>query len=461
VVSSVLSGSVPAVARDETPDGSTKAALDTSSVTLPGDTLWSKRFSRPGLDIADDLGVSPDGSTVYVTGESQSPMSALDYVTVAYDAATGVTLWSRRYSRPGDDGAMALGVSPDGSKVFVTGLSEDPTSGYYDYATVAYDAATGTTLWATRYTRSRHDLPTSLGVSPDGSRVFVTGFSYGSTGVPDYATVAYDASTGARLWSRRYMGWGGYDRAVALGVSPDGSEVFVTGESEGSTDARDYATVAYDASTGAKLWVRRFTGQGHDDTASALGVSPDGSEVYVTGQSYGSAGPDYATVAYDASTGAQLWVKRYTFQGDDIARALGVSADGSKVFVTGHSFDSTRGDYDYATVAYDASTGAQLWVKRYNLGEDDEATALRVSPDGFQVFVTGYSYGSTSDADYATVAYDASTGAQLWVQRYIRPNPDFANSLGVSPDGSRVFVTGYSEGTTSDLDYATVAYSVT
>jgi len=55
--------------------------------------------------------------------------------------------------------------------------------------------------------------------------------------------------------------------------------------------------------------------------------------------------------------------------------------------------------------------------------------------------------------------------ARLWVRRYIGPandSPDNATALALSPDGSRVFVTGWSEGSTtvSDLDYATVAYSV-
>jgi hypothetical protein len=86
-----------------------------------------------------------------------------------------------------------------------------------------------------------------------------------------------------------------------------------------------------------------------------------------------------------------------------------------------------------------------------------------VSPDGSQVFVTGYSTRSTIGIyDYATVVYDASTGAQLWAKRYNGPanGSDIANDLGVSPDGSGVFVTGRSPGSTSGLDYATVAYSV-
>jgi hypothetical protein len=53
------------------------------------------------------------------------------------------------------------------------------------------------------------------------------------------------------------------------------------------------------------------------------------------------------------------------------------------------------------------------------------------------------------------VAYSASTGAQLWVTS----NP--GGNLTVSPDGSKVFVTGTSLGSTSGLDYATAAYSIT
>jgi hypothetical protein len=85
-------------------------------------------------------------------------------------------------------------------------------------------------------------------VSPDGAVVFVTGQS-GTSTIFDYATVAYDAATGARLWVRRYKGQGdGEDAATSLGVSPDGTQVFVTGHSNGGTTNYDYATIAYRAS---------------------------------------------------------------------------------------------------------------------------------------------------------------------------------------------------------------------
>jgi DNA-binding beta-propeller fold protein YncE len=85
-------------------------------------------------------------------------------------------------------------VSPDGTTVFVTGFSDGGSTTHEDYATVAYDAANGTQLWVKRFNgpANSSDYGTSVGVSPDGKKVFVTGFSFDSTGSTDYATVGYD-----------------------------------------------------------------------------------------------------------------------------------------------------------------------------------------------------------------------------------------------------------------------------
>jgi WD40 repeat protein len=412
---------------------------------------------------ATSVTASPGGNTVFVTGYNRGATSQLDYATVAYDAATGAQLWAEDYSGPGNrnDIANSVAVSPAGSTVFVTGYSGGATSAN-DYATVAYDAATGAQLWVNRYNGpgNGNDDARSVVVSPSGGMVFVTGESTGAASGPgDYATVAYDAATGTQLWVSRYNGPGnGADYATSAAVSPAGGTVYVTGTSTGGTSDYDYATVAYDAATGAQLWVKRHNAlPNSDDRASAVAVSPTGSAVFVTGTSlYGFSAQEYATVAYDAATGAQLWVKSYNRPGYDYANAVAVSPAGGTVFVTGDSPGATSAN-DYATVAYAAATGAQLWVKRYNGpgNGNDDATSVAVSPAGSTVFVTGQSPGATS-ADYATAAYDAATGAQLWVKRYNGPGNDDATAVAVSPAGGTVFVTGQSTATVSN--FATIAY---
>jgi WD40 repeat protein len=230
--------------------------------------------------------------------------------------------------------------------------------------------------------------------------VFVTGASRGAT-TTGYLTVAYRAATGARLWVQRYNGPGnGSDEAYSIAVSPGESRVFVTGASRGTRSGPDYATVAYSAVTGARLWVQRYNGPGNgSDEAYSIAVSPGGSRVFVTGGSRGTrSGPDYATVAYSAATGARLWVTRYNGPAtyDDAARAVAVSPRGSTVYVTGGSNPGS------ATLAYSAATGAQLWLARHS---DMLLAAVAVSPGGSRVYVTGLT--GPFPNDYATVAHRA------------------------------------------------------
>ena len=200
-----------------------------------------------------------------------------------------------------------------------------------------------------------------------------------------------------------------------MAVSPGGATVFVTGTSRGATSGLDYATVAYNAATGARRWASRYNAPANrDDPASSVAVSPGGATVFVTGTSRGAtSGLDYATVAYDAATGARRWVSRYNGprNADDGAVSVAASPGGRSVFVTGTSKAATR---DYATLAYNAATGAPRWARRYNgpARGADVASSLAVSPGGSAVFVTGYSFGGTSGGtsvqDYATVGYNAA-----------------------------------------------------
>ena len=103
-------------------------------------------------------------------------------------------------------------------------------------------------------------------------------------------------------------------------------------------------------------------------------------------------------------------------------------------------------------------------MRRYNGPKNgpDTAFVVAVSPDGSKVFVTGSIEGTTlQTTDFATLAYGTSSGAPLWLSRYDGPaaKSDLAHGLAVSPDGAIVFVTGECSGVASDTDFATIAYS--
>ncbi len=393
-------------------------------------------------------------------------------------AVPGAVVWTKRLNGPGYSRDMANGVaaSPDGTKVFVTGSRDAGSSTSTNFLTVAYNA-TGGIVWSKQYNGPGHayDSASDVAVSPDGSRVYVGGVSVNAAGNQDFATVAYNATTGAVLWTRRYDGPGhGYDEFSALAVSPDGTTVVVTGESAGATGNQDFATVAYNAANGAQRWARRYDGPGHNiDHPYAIAVSPDATKVFVVGFTPGGPGGieayDYATVAYAATTGARAWVKRYDGGANkfDAASSVAVSPDSTRVFVSGTSIGPTTGN-DVAIVAYDTSAGGVAWAAR-NTGtsaasnDNSFKRSLAVSPDGTRVFVTGYGTTTLNGTDYSTRAYNAASGSVAWTARYDGPGHrgDNPTAIAVSPDGTRVAVTGVSEGANLISDYATVVYRVT
>ena len=207
-------------------------------------------------------------------------------------------------------------------------------------------------------------------------------------------------------------------------------------------------------------WVRNYTSGYNPDFASAYAVAVDLSgNVYVTGSSYASNGlADYTTIKYNSS-GSTLWVQRYNGPGDswDAATALILDASGN-VYVTGESYGSEF--FDYVTIKY-TPAGTQQWVARYNgLGNtDDSPNALAVDASG-SVYVTGYSIGSGTFYDYATIKYNAA-GTQEWVARYNGPGNTKDRAADVAVDGAgNVYVTGDSgEGSPNLSDYVTVKYS--
>jgi uncharacterized delta-60 repeat protein len=364
--------------------------------------------------------------------------------------------WVRNYVSgyvPAFDFAYSIAIDTSGN-VYVTGSSYSSNS-LPDFATIKYNSS-GDTLWVRRYNAPGDNWDNAFALCVDAAgNVYVTGRSFSSGAYFDYTTIKYNAA-GVQQWVANYDGPGNSDDiAIAIALDESGN-VYVTGYSLGSGTFYDYATVKYNT-TGIQQWVVRYNGPGNTkDLASALAIDLSGN-VYVTGASgEGSVNlSDYVTVKYNSS-GVEQWVARYSDL-YDYATAIAVDAS-SNVYVTGYSYHLGT-YYDYATVKYNAS-GMQQWVARYNGpgNADDNANAIAIDASG-NVYVTGESVGSGTFGDYATVKYSPS-GVQQWAARYNGPGNanDVANDIAIDGLGN-VYVTGESRASGTEDDFATVKYN--
>jgi DNA-binding beta-propeller fold protein YncE len=247
---------------------------------------------------------------------------------VAYDAATGAVRWTASL---GGASAEDVLVSPGGSAVFILGSGP---------LLAAYDARTGAVRWMDALNPSLI-TPQSMAVSPDGSKVVVTGLRFGGTG-NFLRAVAYDSATGTTIWSRQVQGAHGSSFGCTAAFSPDSATVYIAGATRmaGNNNLYSAGVWAYNAVTGASAWQRTLPAVGPGTGNCVLAaVSPDGTRVFVT--SLGSASSPagaFSTAALDAATGARLWVLSHQLAGNhwrSFPGSIEVSPDGTRVFVSG------------------------------------------------------------------------------------------------------------------------------
>jgi len=416
---------------------------------------WASIYNGAGngYDYAYAMTIDRSGNT-YVTGQAYTGVNN-DCTTIKYNS-NGDTVWVRNYNGPGNNTDMGNAIAVDREEnVYITGATYGSVN-KYDIVTIKYDSA-GVQQWASRYDGPGHGSDEGIAIAVDTSgNVYVTGDSPGTSGSDDYVTIKYN-STGDTLWSARYNGPGAYhDDPHALAIDNSGN-VYVTGQSSGSGTGYDYATIKYNSS-GIQQWAARYDDSLQSDIASSIAIDNSGN-VYVTGSSGTSISHGgYATIKYN-SAGTQQWIARYDNGGDDAAYAL-VSDGGNGLYVTGVGRGTASPySYDYLTIRYDASTGDTVWTARYNGSGngDDYAEAIALDRLG-NVYVTGYSIGVSSGDDFATLCYNSS-GVQQWVERYTTAgnNTDAAIALAVDTLGN-VYVAGYGYDAIQYNNYITVKY---
>ncbi len=421
------------------------------------DTAWVRRFNGPGNDNDVPSAIAIDNTGyIYVSGRSIGSGSQEDFVTIKY-APNGDTVWLRTYNGPGNGIDVVNDMVLDNAgNIYVAGYSLG-TSTDKDITTIKY-FPNGDTAWVRRYNGPANGPDGADAIAVDNAgNVYVGGWIVVTGAQDDFTTIKYYPN-GDTAWVRTYNGtnnWADYIYDIAVDNS---GNVYVSGWSDGVGSYSDFATIKY-YPNGDTAWVRRYNGPGNSNDAPNAIVVDNTGNVYVAGGCWGGTGAsyDFTTIKYYPN-GDTAWLRRYNGPASSSDWIWDMAFDHSGyLYVTGGSMGSGS-YYDFTTIKY-RPNGDTVWLRRYNGPGNNNDVVNRMAIDGDNnVYVTGYSLGSGTLNDFATVKYD-SMGNQMWLMRYNGPanDHDYATAIAVDNSGS-VYVTGNSTGPGSEYDYATIKY---
>lgn len=364
-------------------------ATSASAVVTLVDSYVDGQGGVDGLALAQDVVVSPNGKQVYAVSEGDDAIvrftrnpttGALTFVESIVDGAGGVT---------GIAAANAVAVSPDGAYVYVVSGADTGA-----VAVFARKAASGALTFLEAEKNGQNGVSgltvgEDVVVSPDGANVYVLGFTPGAV-----LTFARNSSTGALTFVEKdeegVNGVDGIGFATELAISPDGANVYVTGEADDSV-----AVFARDGTTGALTFVEAerdgVGGVDGIDGASAVAVSDDGAHVYATG----SNDDGLAVFARDAATGSLTFLQAFHegvggVDGINGPADVAVTPDGTHVLV------AASAESEIGVFARNPATGLLVWVESVGGSALGGINSLRFAPGGQHLYTTARSANSVS-----------------------------------------------------------------
>ena len=410
-----------------------------------------------GFQVPVNMVIDSEGA-VYVNS-SINRNRFTDMLTVKY-APDGTQVWSAIYDAPSGNPDSGKGIAIDAAgDIIVIGMSEG------DFLAVKYDASDGSVIWISQHDGGNSpERPNALTTDAAGN-IYVTGFTRppGGDHQEDFYTYKMD-SAGNVLWTATYDGPGqflfGNDIAVDIALDSNG-DVFVTGPSNDPGGHPDFVTIKYRGTDGAQLWLARLVAPGSGESVALL-ISPE-DDVYVTGSTERGFTP-LTTVKYDGTDGSQIWLS-VNLQGFIFGQALGMALDAEgDVYVTGRldpDGDRSTFNENIVTMRLRAADGVRQWLSIFGENQNnryDLGMAIAIDSQD-NVFVTGRTSSFGASNDLILLQYDATTG-QIVDRGTVDVPPEMLQGQAIMLDSAQnVIVAGTTRADPSNfMDILTLKY---
>ncbi|MEB3325464.1 MAG: SBBP repeat-containing protein, partial [Cyanobacteriota bacterium] len=383
---------------------------------------WLQLLGGKNDDTGFVLTSGPDGS-IYLGGETKlgawdghTNQGKADGFVARYDS-NGRRSWTRWYATDQDDQVRGLTVGVDGS-IYVSGGTLNGMDGNASFSSVGASdgfvsriGPTGSKLWTQQVGGNSWDLARALGRAPDGSAIYVIGYSASPNfpslsqltplpsgeGTPDAFVLRINPDKTIQ-WATR-LGFGRDDWGMNIAVGADGF-VYATGFSGSANEASQAFLAKLNPQNGTTVW-KKLIGTTQNDYAESIRFSKDGF-LYVLLSTDGNldgkinqGNRDVAVQKYDLD-GNRVWTVLHGSPAKEEGRNLTIDNDGN-IYITGHTSGDLGGQKNNggedAFITKITPTGQVEWTKLLGTAGNDVGWDVTTTVEG-DLIVTGLTNGN-------------------------------------------------------------------
>jgi len=413
--------------------GATGDDVNEYTLSTPWDistASYVQNFSVAAQDTTpESLSFKSDGTEMYVIGDVNNVV--LQYtLSTAWDISTasytqGFTVTSQETSPKG------LCFKSDGTKMYITGFLFDAI---FEYTlSTAWDVSTAT--YSTNFSLASQDVsPHGIFFKSDGTELFMLGQQ--RLAIWQYSlSTAWDVSTASFTWpsSDRLDVSSEEASPTAFYLKPDGTKLYITGYSGDEINEYTLST-AWEISSAS--FVQNFSVSAQEGSPHGLFFKSDGTKMYVAGPLSSSVNEYTLSTAWDISTASYVTAFSVASQESSNTRSIYFKPDGAKMYVAGEVSDAVH-EYDLST-GWDVSTATfnQSFVDAARLSF---VAGLFFKTDGAKMYVTNRA--STTLYEFAlSTAWDVSTAAVVhggWNYKFFADSP---RGIFFKSDGTKLWV---------------------
>ncbi len=396
---------------------SLSTAWDVSTASFDSQTLdVSSQDTAP-----QSIAFNSDGTVLFMLGQANNKVFKYTLST-AYDLSTG-SYSSTDFSTASQDTApYGLHFNDSGKKMYVIGDQNDTV---YQYNTSSTTYTTTFDCENANVFETELDANTTVVFSnpPASGTPVVTNYNLANA---SYDSVSLDVSSQNTT-------------PVAVEFSSDGTAMYMVGNTDPDTVFQYTLSTAWDLST-ASYASKSFSTSTQETGVAGLSFKSDGTKMYIVGTGNDTVYQYSLSTAWDVSTASYDSTSVSVSSQDTTPSALNFSPDGTKMYVVGDT-NNTIFQYTLST-AWDVSTATYATKSLSVASEETAPTGMAFNSDGTKVFVCGRSSDAVQQYSLST-AYDISTGSYDSVSFSIVSQDTNSHGIAFKSDGSKMYIAGY------------------